>query len=320
MDKSVQTASCVGVGAIGAGWATLFSLKGVHVVLYDAKDSAAECGVEVIKENLAFFTQKKLIRPECGEEALRRVRIARSLPEAVSDAQWIQESAFESYAVKRALLAQIDAYAPADAIYATSSSGLLISEIAAGSLHPERCIAAHPYTPVHIVPLVELTGPCGQAGPVLERAEQFLRSMGKEPIILKKEAMGHVANRLQVAVQREMCQLLLDGVTDVESIDKSMVYGMGLRWAVLGPGLVLQLGARDARTMAQTLVKSSDAWLKDMADFKTFPVEFGELLQSGVDAELEHRPAEFGNDSATLRTYRDDMLLQVLQLHHKLNF
>lgn len=320
MDKPIQNISCLGVGTIGSGWAALFSLKGFRVVLYDAKDGAAEHGVSVVSENLDFLVKKKLIDAERKDAALRNIRIAHSFQEAVSDAQWIQESAFESYEVKRELLAQIDAYAPEDAIYATSSSGLLISRIAEGSAHPERCIAAHPYSPVHIVPLVELAGACEKARPVLDRAKEFLRSIGKEPIVLKKEVMGYVANRLQAAVQREMCQLLCDGVTDVESIDKSMVYGVALRWAILGPGLVLQLGGRDARTMVQTLVKSSDAWLKDMADFKEFPDEFGDVLQAGVDAELKNRSAGLGNDSASLCAYRDDMLLQFLSLHHKLSF
>lgn len=312
--------ACIGTGMIGAGWATLFAVKGHQVALFDTKEGVAQGAVEKVGENLDFLIANGILRPERKAETLGRIRVADSFQDAVRDAEWIQESAFESYEVKRELLAEIDRSAPADAVYATSSSGLSIRQIAQGSRHPERCIVAHPYNPVYLMPLVEVVGACPEAAPVVDRAVAFLRELGKEPAALKKEAVGFIANRLQIAVQREICHMVYEGIADIESIDKAMTFGLALRWAIMGPSLITHLGSVNAKTMIETLGKTTNVWLKDMADFKDFPEDWGDVLQAGVDEELAHRPHELGDDSPSLRAYRDDMLLKLLALHQKLDF
>lgn len=311
--------TCVGTGMIGAGWATLFALKGRKVTLFDAKEGAAQAALGKVSENLDFLIAKGILKEERKAGVLAQIQVADTLQSALSGAEWIQESAFESYEVKQQLLAEIDRHAPPDAVYATSSSGLSIHKIAEGSAHPERCIVAHPYNPVYLMPLVEVVGACPEAAPTVEAAVSFLRELGKEPAVLKKEALGFIANRLQIAVQREICHMVYHGIADIESIDKAMTFGLALRWAIMGPSLITHLGSTDARTMINTLGKTTNVWLKDLADFKDFPEDWGDVLQDGVDAELAHRPHELGDDTPSLRAYRDDMLLKQLALHNKLD-
>lgn len=319
MNGTIQKTACIGTGVIGASWAALFALKGLCVALFDEKEGAAARGAQLAVQNMDFLVEKGVIAPADREEALARITCARSLEEAVDGAEWIQESAFESYEVKRSILAQIDRAANPEAIYATSSSGLSIREIARGSRHPGRCIAAHPYNPVYLIPLVEIVGVEGESPAAADRAMAFMRELGKEPVRLKREAPGFLANRIQIAVQREICSLVYRGVADIEDIDKAVTFGPGLRWAVMGPTLITSLGSTDARTMFLTLGKTTNAWLKDMADFKDFPEDWGDVMQAGVEQAMAHRPPELGSDSAALRAYRDDMLLKILALHGKLD-
>lgn len=303
---------------IGASWATLFAIKGCIVKLFDVKEGAVPAALQKISDNLDFLITNGILKPEHKTEAMARIQVADTFERAVCDAEWIQESAFESYEVKQQLLAEIDRYAPADAVYATSSSGLSIRKIAEGSRHPERCIVAHPYNPAYLMPLVEVVGACPESAPVVSAAVGFLRVLGKEPAVLKKEAVGFIANRLQIAVQREICHMVYQGIADIESIDKAMTFGLGLRWAIMGPSLITHLGSVNAKTMIETLGKTTNVWLKDLADFKDFPEDWGDVLQSGVDMEIAHRPHAIGNDDVSLRAYRDDMLLKMLALHGKL--
>ncbi len=316
---AMKRVACIGVGMIGAGWATLFSLKGYPVKLYDAKPEAVELGIRRVEENLRFLVSKAVISEERCAASLKNLLKASSLEDAVSDVQWIQESAFESYEVKQKLLEEIDRYASPDTIIASSSSGLSIQRIARYSKYPARCIIAHPYNPVYLMPLIEIVGTGDGSRSALDTAYSFMSSLGKEPVFLKREAPGFIANRLQIAVQREICYMVYNGIASIENIDKAMTFGLALRWAIMGPSLITHLGSVNARTMIETLGKTSNVWLKDMADFKDFPDDWGDVLQAGVDEELAHRPAEIGNTSVTLREYRDDKLLEVLRIHNKLN-
>lgn len=304
---------------IGVSWATLFSIKGCTVKLFDVKKGVVPAALQKISDNLDFLIANGILEAGRKAQTMARIQAADTFEYAVCDAEWIQESALESYEVKQALLAEIDRYAPTDAVYATSSSGLSIQRIAEGSQHPERCIVAHPYNPVYLMPLVEVVGACWESAPVVAAAVEFLQSLGKEPAVLKKEAVGFIANRLQIAVQREICHMVYQGIADIESIDKAVTFGLGLRWAIMGPSLITHLGSVNAKTMIETLGKTTNVWLKDLADFKDFPEDWGDVLQAGVDAEIAHRPHAIGDDNASLRAYRDNMLLKLLVFHKKLD-
>ena len=230
----------------------------------------------------------------------------------------IEDATFAN--IKKDMAKQMEQYASPQAIIASSTSGLLVSEIASVAEHPERFIGAHPYNPPHLIPLVELTKGEKTTPEVLETAKSFYQMIGKEPVVLQKEALGFICNRIQMALYREVASLVMNGVCTIEDADKAVTYGPGLRWAIMGPSLVFELGGGEGHIdgLMKHLNPSISLWLHDMADFKDFPEEFPEIARKGVEEAMKNRPAEIGNDDQSLAEYRDKMLIELLKLHNKL--
>jgi carnitine 3-dehydrogenase len=136
----------------------------------------------------------------------------------------------------------MDEATPRDSIIASSSSGLTMDVIQSGSEHPERCVIGHPFNPPHIIPLVEVVGGAKTSEETIQRAMEFYASIGKKPVRLYKALPGHVANRFQAALYKEVLYLVQQGVLSVEDADAAICYGPGLRWGVIGPSLQWHLG------------------------------------------------------------------------------
>ena len=135
--------------------------------------------------------------------------------------------------------------------------------------------------------------------------------------MLQKEALGFICNRLQMALYREVCNLVMSGVCTVEDADKAVTFGPGIRWGIMGPSLVFELGggAGGVSGLMNHLNDSISLWLGDMADWKEFPQDWAKVAQEGVNAELANRSPETGNTHQSLEEYRDAMLIQLLKLH-----
>ena len=135
--------------------------------------------------------------------------------------------------------------------------------------------------------------------------------------MLQKEALGFICNRLQMALYREVCNLVMSGVCTVEDADKAVTFGPGIRWGIMGPSLVFELGggAGGVSSLMNHLNDSISLWLGDMADWKEFPQDWAKVAQEGVNAELANRSPETGNTHQSLEEYRDAMLIQLLKLH-----
>ena len=178
----------------------------------------------------------------------------------------------------------------------------------------------HPYNPPHLIPLVEITRGEKTTEETVECAKAFYQKLGMEPVVLKKEALGFICNRLQMALYREVANLVMSGVCTVDDADKAVTFGPGICWGIMGPSLVFELGggAGGVSGLMNHLHDSTTLWLQDMADWKEFPAEWAGIAQKGVDEELAHRPAEVGNTPETLAEWRDKMLIEELKLHHKL--
>jgi 3-hydroxyacyl-CoA dehydrogenase len=107
---------------------------------------------------------------------------------------------------------------------------------------PERCLIGHPFNPPHIIPLVEVVGGAKTSPDAIQQAMAFYASIGKKPIHLRKELPGHVANRLQAALYREVAYLIEQDVLSVADADDAVSWGPGLRWGVMGPSLQWHIG------------------------------------------------------------------------------
>jgi 3-hydroxyacyl-CoA dehydrogenase len=306
-------------GMIGSGWMTFFLWKGFAVNAYDVNDDLLKTAKERIGGNLAYLAEKGIITKDTLNKALGRAVYTKDLKEALGDVQFVQECAPEKYEPKQALVAALDEYGSKEAIFASSTSGLLISEIAKNAKYPERCIGAHPYNPPHLIPLVEISKSEKTSAAVIQVALDFFQSAGKEPIILNKEAPGFIANRLQIAVYREAVDLVLRGVCTVADVDKALSFGPGLRYALMGQNLIFQLGGgKFGLTGIMTHIgKTAEVWMDDMAAWKKWPEGFIDIMQAGVDKEMVGRRPEEGRTNEEIMHWRDDKLLALLKILNK---
>jgi len=164
------------------------------------------------------------------------------MDQALANADFVQENAPERPDFKIKLFVEMDGATPSDSILASSSSGITMDVIQSQCEHPERCVIGHPVNPPHIIPLVEVVGGAKTSPQTIEKAMAFYASIGKKPIRLFKALPGHVANRLQVALYKEILYLIQEGVLSVEDADAAVSYGPGPRWGVMGPSLQWHLG------------------------------------------------------------------------------
>ena len=308
-----------GSGMIGSSWTTNFLWRGLPVHVYDVSEDCLKIARGRIRGNLEYLVNKGLLTQEKMNVALGLARYTTSMETAVRDVPFIQEAAPEKYDVKQALLAEVDRYAPAEAVFASSTSGLLITEIARASAHPDRCLGAHPYNPPHLIPLIEISKGEKTSATSVQLAYDFYRLLGKEPIILQKEAPGFIANRLSVALYREAIDLVLKGVCSVEDIDKAVCFGPGLRYALMGPNLIYQLGGGPfgIKGIMQHIGPSVELWWADMADWKKVPPAWPDMAQEGVLKEMANRSAEQGKTTEEIARWRDDGILALLKFHNK---
>jgi carnitine 3-dehydrogenase len=160
----------------------------------------------------------------------------------LSNADFVPENVPERPLLKTKVFAQMDEFTTPGSILASSASGITMDLIQSSCKHPERCVIGHPFNPPHVIPLVEVVGGAKTSEAVIERAMTFYASIGKKPIRLRKSLPGHVGNRLQAALYREVLYLIQQGVVSVEDADIAVCYGPGLRWGVMGPSLQWHLG------------------------------------------------------------------------------
>lgn len=318
--KDIKNVACVGGGIIGYSWALGFAMKGMNVKVYDITEEALTLAKNRVHESLKLFTRNHILSEDETKEIEERISYTTSMEEAVKDALFIQESGPEHYDVKHQMVLEIEKYTSPETIIASSTSGLLITEIAKVAKYPERFVGAHPYNPPHLIPLVEITKGEKTTEENVNIAKEFFQLMGKEPVVLQKEALGFICNRLQMALYREVCELVMRGVCTVEDADKAVTFGPGLRWGIMGPSMIFQLGGGQVGIdgLFHHLEESITMWLNDMADFKEFPKKWPEIARKGVDEAIKNRPEELGNNDTKLAEYRDDMLVQLLKLHHKI--
>ena len=302
---AIRRVAVVGTGVIGAGWAARFLANGLEVAASDpAPDAQTTLHASIAA---ACEPLERLGFAMAGWE--RRLSFEPDVSAAVAGAEFVQESAPEREALKRDLLERIDAAAPAGALIASSSSGLLPSRLQAGCRHPERVFIAHPFNPVYLLPLVELVGGERTDARTVARAQAFYRNLGMRPLVVRKEIEGYIADRLMEALWREALHLVNDGVATTEEVDAAVTYGAGLRWALMGTYLTFHLAGGEAG-MRHMLEQFGPALKLPWTHMDAPPLS-DELIERIV-AGCEHQAA--GRDVQTLARRRDDFLVRLLAL------
>lgn len=244
----VRRVTCIGGGPIGGGWAAFFLARG-----YDVTSYLHDGGEEESLRRLIDTAWKSLEPMGLADGASRdRLRCTTDLADAVGEAGFVQESAPENLELKQALYAELGTLVPGDVVIASSTSGLSMSEIQARCPTPERTVAAHPFNPPYLMPLVELVGGARTAPETVSWAADFYRLTGKAPLVMDREVPGFIATRLQEALWREALHMVAAGEATVEQIDLAIVNGPGPRWALMGPCLTFHVGGGEGG-MAHTL-------------------------------------------------------------------
>ncbi|QRY46093.1 3-hydroxyacyl-CoA dehydrogenase [Mycolicibacterium boenickei] len=306
--KSVQHIAVVGTGTIGASWATHFLARGFDVTATDPAPGAETALRSYVEGAWDGATKLRLAAGASPD----RLKFTADLASALTDADFVQENGPERPELKVKLFADIDAATPVDSIIASSSSGITMSEIQAQCRHPERTVIGHPFNPPHVIPLVEVVGGKKTSPETIQTAMDFYRSIGKKPILLKKELPGHVANRIQGALYREVVYLISEGVLDVADADDAVSWGPGLRWGVMGPNLLWHLGGGQGgiQHFMDTLMPRMVA---QWQSFKSpeFTPELADQIVKGVLGEANGRSIE------ELAAERDDVLFDLIAARGK---
>src|SRR5258705_2229522 len=237
-EKPIRRVAVVGTGVIGASWAAQYLARGLDVVATDPAPNA-EANLRKYVDEAWGQIEEIGLSPGGSRD---RLSFTKDSGQAFANADFVQENGPERPDFKMKLFAAIDEATPVDSILASSSSGITPSVIQSACKHPERVIVGHPFNPPHIVPLVEVVGVTKTSTAAIQQAMNFYASIGKKPIHLRKELPGHVANRLQAALYREMLHIIEQGILSVEETDAAVSYGPGLRWGVMGQSLQWHLG------------------------------------------------------------------------------
>ena len=309
MIHEIKRVACVGSGLVGQGWAALFALKGYDVVMHDLTEEVLERAISRVGNHVRFLVDSGFDGD--ADSALGLIETTTDLTDAVGDAGFVIESVYESYDVKKQVFLDMDLAAPEDAILASSTSGLLMTEIQRTvGLHPERCVVAHPWNPVHLVPLVELSPGELTSQRTVERTYALMEDIGKVPVVLRKEVPGFIANRLSAALWREALDLVDRGVASVEDVDKAVRAGPGIRWAFMGPYLTYHLGggAGGIEYLMRHIGVKKEAWLETMAKWTVTPESAVEKAINGVQDMVGGKPIE------ELEAWRDERLAKLLKL------
>lgn len=237
-DKPIRRVAVVGTGVIGASWAAQYLARGFDVIATDPAPNA-EAGLRKYVDEAWPLLMTLGLSPGANRN---RLSFTTSLKDALAEADLVQENGPERPDFKAKLYFDMDELAPVDSLIASSSSGITPSVMQAKCKHPERVLVGHPFNPPHIIPLVEVVGGSKTSPEAVQQAMKFYAAIGKKPILLNKELPGHVANRLQAALYREVAYLIDQGVLSVADADDAVSYGPGLRWGVMGPSLQWHLG------------------------------------------------------------------------------
>lgn len=295
----------IGAGTIGASWAAIFLARGLDVAATDPSPNG-EAFARRFVDN-AWPTLEKLGWVVAGA-GRKRMSWHGSPAEALKGAEFVQESALEREDIKIELFKELDAATPPDVVISSSSSGLLISRVVGKCKHPERCVIGHPFNPPHLIPLVEVVGGEKTSPQAIEKAMAFYAEIGKRPIRINKEVRGHVANRLQAALWREVVHLVNEGVVSVGDADAAIAYGPGLRWALMGPSLTFHLagGEGGMTNFMHHLVPAMKTWIADLGN-PEFTPELKRKIIDGVAAEAA------GRTIADLQKWRDRKLIDILK-------
>ena len=308
--RQVRTLGLLGTGVIGGGWAARALHFGIDVVAADVRPEMEDWirgAVANAEGALSRLTLAPL--PPKG-----KLTFTTDLHAMARHADFIQENIPEQLELKQRVLADVSRDAPADVVIASSTSGLMPSELQQSMVAPERFLVAHPFNPVYLLPLVELVGGRQTSAATLDAAAQFFRYIGMYPLRVRREVPGHLTDRLQEALWREILHMVNEDVATTGELDDSIVYGPGLRWAAMGTNLIYHLAGGE--TGMRHMLRQFGPALK----WPWTKLEAPELTEALIDKMVAGTQAQAaGRSIRELERLRDDYLVAIQQVLRELN-
>ncbi len=303
--KEVKHVACIGAGPIGGGWAAYFLSQGYRVTSY-LHDASEITALESLMQTAWDSLQEIGLGPGASMEQFSWTT---DLAEAVSGAEFIQESIPEVLSLKQSLYQTLGEMVDPRVVIASSTSGMSMTDIQANCVTPERTVVAHPFNPPYLLPLVEMIGGEKTSPECVEWTRQFFINAGKSPLVMNKEIPGFIATRLQEAIWREALHMVANGEATVEQIDQAVVNGPGPRWALMGPCEIFHVGGGEGG-MAYCLDQFGPAlklpWTR---------LEAPELTQELRDAMVDGCvDMTAGQDFATLSKKMNSGLVQIAKM------
>ena len=303
----------MGAGLVGQGWATIFLSRGLEVIMQDISQEMLNESMKHILLNLKFLETKGLVQKGSVEAGQGRIKTTTNIADACGHADYVQESVPDTYEIKKRVFEEMDSAAPAHAILASSTSGLLMTDIQEVATRPERCVLVHPMLPVHLIPTVEIAGGEKTSSTTVQEAREFMERMGKSPVVLRREVPGYIINRLQAALLREAIDLVDKGIASPEEVDKAFCRGIGLRDPIVGPFLRMHIAGNGIEDFIENFAQSYRYRWETMETWTSIPSSAIEAVVKGTKSMDIVCKKSLGE----MRAWRDEMLIKILKLVDK---
>ena len=276
-----EKVALIGCGLIGQSWAVSFLRAGFDVSLFDPVEGVTVQAKENIKAKLSDLQNHGLLENKNISDYLDKIHLARDISQAVGGSIYVQESGPEDLDIKKELTKNIDAATPDDIPIASSTSGIPTSLYASDVQGKYRCLVSHPINPPHLIPAVEIVPAPFTSEAITQNVKEIIISIDKEPLELKKEIPGFVVNRLQGALLSEAFNLVKDGISTAEDIDKAISQGLGLRWSFMGPFQTIHLNAPEG---IAGYVERYEKMYREM--FNKPDMDWSSVVKLGLEEEL----------------------------------
>ena len=304
--KSIKAAGVIGAGVIGSGWIARLLLNGIDVFVYDPSKEAPKYVNKVIDN--AERAYKKLLTSNLPKKG--KLLFSTSISEVAKSCELIIEAVPERLSIKQSAYEEIESSADKNLVIASSTSGILPSDLQAKMKHPERLLVAHPFNPVYLLPLVEIVGGSKTSKNVIEETSKKFTNIGMFPLHIKKEIPAFIADRLLESVWREALWLVNDDIATTEEIDDAIRYGFGLRWAQMGLFETYRLAGGEAG-MRHFISQFGPCLEWPWTHLMDVP-EFTDELIEKVSSQSDQQSGQFSIDE--LMEKRDDNLVDFLKV------
>lgn len=308
MDNGTVRVAIVGAGNTGRGWAALIAAAGWPVSLYDNDATTLQDAPGEVSLRARRLVELHRAQAAATENGIKQFTVGRSLLQACGDADWVIEAIPEDVKAKQKLVESLEGVAPHARVVSSSSTVFTTTDLVARASRPERCMVVHPLNPPELIPLVEIVpGPETDAA-LVSLVKGWLQALGRFPVVVKKPVMGNVVGRISAALWREAVDLVLEGVIDVDDLDRAVSLGPALGWAAAGPHLThhLSAGGDGLREFLQRLLKTLEPVWDDLATWTELDPERRRAFINNVERT-------YGDKLSSIRIARDRRLAAILR-------